>query len=120
MGLGHGPLGTLVSAWPKLKEWRPVAEVGFKYEKYAVCVWRSVRDDGDTKTEKSRSRSPTALTEHHAQQAKQRLQAGKRWEDHDLVFATGTGRPLDAHNVGRSVRRITKKAGVPALVRCSS
>lgn len=112
-------LWSYVVAWvPKLKEWRPVAEVGFKYEKYAVYVWRSVRDDGDTKTEKSRrtleipDEVATALKEHHAQQAKQRLQAGKRWEDHDLVFATGTGRPLDAHNVRRSVRRVTKKAGL--------
>jgi hypothetical protein len=27
---------------------------GFRHEKYAVYVWRSVREDGDTKTEMSR------------------------------------------------------------------
>jgi hypothetical protein len=44
-----------VVAWvPEAKEWRPIAEVGFRRKKYAVYVWRSVREDGDTKTEKSR------------------------------------------------------------------
>jgi hypothetical protein len=36
-----------VVAWvPEKEEWRPVTEVGFHYEKYAVYVWRSVREDG--------------------------------------------------------------------------
>src|SRR5262249_20272133 len=44
-----------VVAWvPEAKEWRPVAETGFRRKRYAVYVWRSVREDGDTKTEKSR------------------------------------------------------------------
>jgi hypothetical protein len=25
---------------PEVKEWRPIAEAGFRYEKYAVYVWR--------------------------------------------------------------------------------
>ena len=34
--------------------WRPVTEAGFDHERFAIYVWRSVRANGDTKTEKSR------------------------------------------------------------------
>ena len=34
--------------------WQPVTEVGFDHDRFAIYVWRSVRADGDTKTEKSR------------------------------------------------------------------
>ncbi|MBO0801680.1 MAG: site-specific integrase [Nocardiopsaceae bacterium] len=108
-----------VVAWvEETGEWRPVTEVGFKHEKFAVYVWRSVREDGDTKTEKSRrtleipEEVATALKEHHAVQVRQRLIAGKAWQDNDLVFCTGIGTPLDAANVRRSFRRITKAAGI--------
>src|SRR5215472_7746317 len=108
-----------VVAWvPEAKEWRPIAEVGFRRKKYAVYVWRSVREDGDTKTELSRrtleipDEVASALKEHHAQQAKQRLQAGRAWQDNDRVFATGVGTPLDAANVRRSFRRIPQAAGL--------
>lgn len=44
-----------VVAWvPEAREWRPVTDTGFRRKKYAVYVWRSVREDGDTKTQKSR------------------------------------------------------------------
>jgi integrase len=108
-----------VVAWmPEANEWRPVTEVGFYHQKFAVYVWRSVRKDGDTKTEKSRRTLEIpddvarALKEHHAEQAKQRLKAGKAWQDNDLVFCTSIGTPLDAANVRRSFRRITKAAGL--------
>jgi site-specific recombinase XerD len=106
-------------AWvSQAKEWRPVGETGFTHKKYAVYVWRSVREDGDTKTEKSRrtleipDEVASALKDHHIQQARQRLQADENWEDNDLVFCTGTGKPLDAANVRRSLRSITKQAGL--------
>jgi hypothetical protein len=96
----------------------PVADTGFRRKKYAVYVWRSVREDGDTKTEKSRRTREIpddvakALKEHHAQQAKQKLAAGEASQDNDLVFCTSVGTPLDAANVRRSFRRITKAAGI--------
>jgi hypothetical protein len=41
-------------AWVEdAQQWQPIAEAGFDHEKFAVKVWRSVRADGDTKTEKS-------------------------------------------------------------------
>ena len=94
-----------VVAWvPQAGEWRPVTETGFTQQKHAVYVWRSVREDGDTKTELSRrtleipDEVASALKEHHTHQAKQRPQVGHAWEENDLVFSTGVGTPLDAAN----------------------
>ncbi|QKG27289.1 site-specific integrase [Actinomadura verrucosospora] len=44
--------------------------------------------------------------------AAQRLKAGEVWQDNGLVFCSTTGRPLDAANVRRAFRLITKKAGI--------
>jgi len=99
-------------------EWRPVTEVGFDHERFAIYVWRSVRADGDTKTEKSRrtlelpGEAADALREHRTRQAKERLAAGALWRDHGLVFASQTGTPLDASHVRRSFKAITRKAGL--------
>lgn len=81
-------------------------------------VWRSVRADGDTKTRKSRrtialpSRCVDVLREQHRRQARHRNQAGTRWEENGLVFASETGTELDAANVRRGFRRIL---GAPEL-----
>lgn len=110
-----------VVAWDaNAQQWQPVTEVGFDHEKFAAYVWRSVRQDGDTETELSRrtleipDEVAKALEEHHAQQARQRLQAGKAWGDNDLVCSTDAGTSLDAANVRRSFRRITQAAGLGA------
>jgi integrase len=99
------------------RKWCPVTKVGFNHRKFAIYVWRSVRANGDTKTEKSRrtlelpGRAANALREHHARQAKERLAAGENWQDHGLVFCSQVGTPLDASHVRRSFRAITKAAG---------
>jgi len=86
----------------------------------SVAVWRSVRQGGDTKTAKSRRTlalprtAAQALREHHRRQAEDRLAAGAVWEDHGLVFVSTIGTPLDASNVRREFRRITKAAGLGA------
>jgi integrase len=44
-----------VVAWvDRERQWRPVTEGGFDHERFAIYVWRSVRANGDTMTEKSR------------------------------------------------------------------
>jgi integrase len=84
----------------------------------AIQVWRSVRADGDTKTEKSRrtlqlpARCVDVLSRHRAKQAARRDRAGDRWQDHDLVFSTNVGTELDAANVRRAFRNVVKKAGL--------
>ncbi|MBO3752098.1 site-specific integrase [Streptosporangiaceae bacterium NEAU-GS5] len=108
-----------VVAWmPKAKRWRPVTEVGFDHQKFAIYVWRSKRVGGDTKTRKSRrtlelpEHAATALRRHHMTQTAHRLKAGEAWRDQGLVFCTASGNPLDAGNVRRSFRAITRKAGI--------
>jgi integrase len=84
----------------------------------SVAVWRSVRQGGDTKTAKSRRTlalprtAVEALREHRRRQAEDRLAAGVVWQDHGLVFVSSIGTPLDASNVRREFRRVTKAAGL--------
>ncbi|MFI5491363.1 tyrosine recombinase XerC [Actinoplanes sp. NPDC051859] len=84
----------------------------------SVQVWRSVREGGDTKTRKSRRtlalplRGVIALRVQRNLQIQDRKEAGKKWQDLDLVFASSLGTALDAANVRRSFRRITKTAGL--------
>jgi integrase len=85
-----------------------------------VSVWRSVRAQGDTKTERSRRtlKLPEIAVEAlHAQmrrQAAERANAAELWQEHDLVFATTVGTPYESHNLRRDFRRITKAAGIGA------
>ena len=73
---------------------------------------------GDTKTAKSRRtlalarRCVAALREQRKRQAADRLAAGPLWQDHNLVFASTIGTPLDNHNVRRQFRKITEAAGL--------
>lgn len=108
-----------VVAWiPQLKSWRPVTEVGFKHKRFAIYVWRADRVGGDTKTPKSRRTlelpklAAEALQRQHVRQAAQKLKAGTAWQDPNLVFGTNAGTQLDAANVRRSFRRITKRANI--------
>jgi integrase len=99
-------------------QWEPVGEAGFDHEQLAVFVWRADRAGGDTKTARSRRtlalprRCVEALREHRVRQAEDRLAAGPLWQDHNLVFASVLGTPLDDHNVRRQFRVITAAAGL--------
>lgn len=83
-----------------------------------VNVWRSVRDGGDTKTKKSRrslalaGRAVDALERQGRRQKRQKAQAGDRWQDLGIVFASDVGTQLDAANVRRGFRRVLRKAGL--------
>jgi integrase len=84
----------------------------------SAAVWRSVRANGDTKTEKSRrtlglpQMAVDALLAHKKRQVEERLTADRQWSDHDLVFSARTGAPLDAANVRRQFRAVCKAAGI--------
>jgi len=84
----------------------------------SAAVWRSVRAHGDTKTEKSRrtlalpEMAVTALRAHRERQASDRAAAGLTWSQHDLVFSTRTGAPLDVANVRREFKAVCTAAGI--------
>jgi integrase len=103
--------------------WQPVSSAGFDPSRagegrFAIYVWRSEREGGDTKTEKSRRtlalprRCVEALRQQQEQQERDRQVAGDLWQEHGLVFASRVGTPLSADNVIRAFRLITKKAGL--------
>jgi integrase len=78
-----------------------------------VAVWRSVRSHGGTKTERSKRTLALpdfvadALREHRIRQSAERMRAGLRWKEHDLVFASTTGTPRSGGEGGG-------RAGSPA------
>jgi len=55
------------------------------------------------------------LLEHQAKQQRERERAGDKWQDHDLVFCTRLGGPLDAGNMRRSLRLALKAADLPTV-----
>jgi integrase len=83
-----------------------------------IDVTRTLRHSGGTKTAGRRrglglpQLAVDALKRHRAVQNAERLAAGERWEDYDLVFCTSLGRPLARHNVARAFKAICKKAGI--------
>ena len=74
----------------------------------SVQVWRSVRARGDVKTEKSRR--TLALPQLAVDALRAHSEREKRADG--LVFATRSGRELDAANVRREFRRLCTAAGV--------
>jgi integrase len=77
-----------------------------------VAVWRSVRVHSETKTERSRrtlglpQMAVEALRMLLKIQADERLLAGERWLDTELVFTTHLGTALDAGNVRKMFKRV--------------
>jgi integrase len=56
-----------------------------------------------------------ALSAHRVRQLERRLLAGGAWQDHDLVFCTGEGKPINPPNIARNYGKIIDAAGVPKI-----
>jgi integrase len=75
----------------------------------------------DTKTERSRRTlimPPiviSALRAHHARQALERLAAGERWINLDLVFPSERGTLADGPNITHRFHKLLKQAELPAM-----
>jgi integrase len=56
------------------------------------------------------------LKTHKTAQNKERLKAGSLWQDHDLIFTSTIGTPVDVGNLTyRSFRPLLKRAGLPRI-----
>lgn len=108
-------------------QWKDIdLETGIATVQRAL-VWRDKKQGWsftEPKTAKSRRNIPLSasivrsLASHKARQGEQRLKAGTKYENHDLVFATRDGAPLMRRNILRShFRPILEKAGLPASIR---
>jgi integrase len=84
----------------------------------SIAVWRSVRENGDTKTRMSRrtlalpQSTAEVLRAHREQQDEDRARAAEAWQERGLVFSTRLGTPLEAGNIRRQFRTITTAAGL--------
>jgi integrase len=91
-------------------------------DKGTLRVQRSLDVDGTFKTPKNQaarralkltSRALEALKAHKVRQNAERLQAGTRWQDHNLVFPNTIGKPMNAGNFyRREFQPLLKRAGL--------
>jgi integrase len=62
------------------------------------------------------ARALGALRAHMATQGEERLRLGTLWDDHDLIFPSRRGTPMNAKNLtARSFKPILKSAGLPNI-----
>jgi integrase len=72
----------------------------------------------EPKTDRSRRSIPlsaqlvASLRSHRENQQAERLAARDQWREHDLVFATEFGKPVDPRNILRTVQIAAEKAGL--------
>ncbi|MGC1214735.1 MAG: tyrosine-type recombinase/integrase [Micromonospora sp.] len=75
----------------------------------------------EPKTERSRRTVPVPeqtmalFRSHRRRQAAERLQAGERWQDFGLIFASTIGTPMEPRNVDRAWHATRARAGLPWL-----
>ena len=75
----------------------------------------------EPKTERSRRTVPVPdqtmalFRAHRRRQAAERLQAGERWQDFGLIFASTIGTPMEPRNVDRAWHATRARAGLPWL-----
>jgi integrase len=92
-----------------------------------ALVWRT-KGGGwyftEPKTSRSRRTIPLpcsmsrALAEHKRRQSEERLKLGSEWQDHDLVFTTSIGTPLNISNLTRKhFKPALERAGLPRTIR---
>jgi integrase len=55
------------------------------------------------------------LREHYQRQQIERLEAGDKWQDHDLVFPSSIGTPLEPRNIIREFKGLLARAGLPEI-----
>jgi integrase len=55
------------------------------------------------------------LARHHRAQTEERLAAGPKWEDHDLIIVTHVGRPVMPRSLDRALEVLIAEGGLPRL-----
>jgi len=110
---GQGSVATPLSRRKTAGRW--LGFVPLIEERYDIAVWRSVRAGGDTKTRTSRRtlalphRAAEALRAQRDHQGHDRTAAGPGWREHNRVFASRMGTPLDAADVRRAFRAVLRE-----------
>jgi integrase len=77
--------------------------------------------DGNPKTDSGRRTirltrtAIEALRAHRTRQLQERLRLGEAWSEHNLVFPSAVGTPLEGPNLLRTYYRVVAKAGLPRI-----
>mgnify|MGYP001040569538 CR=1 FL=1 len=58
-----------------------------------------------------------ALKAHRARTSAERLKAGRRWRDHDLVFPSTKGTPIDPSTLREHFKSLLEPSGLPETTR---
>jgi len=96
------------------------------FQKKTVFIWQQIqkiegtyqfvklKSEDSIRTLEIDDETLNALKAHKVQQNLDRLAMGKKWQDHDLVFTTSIGKPIDCKTDYRQWHRALTKAGLPA------
>lgn len=114
LGPRHGEI--LGLKWPdveldagQLHIRRALARVGKGFE------LRDPKTEGSKRTIALPAMIVDALRVHRTAQLQERLLAGGRWQDHDLVFCSSIGTPVDDRLLRREFRAVLEEAGLPLV-----
>lgn len=95
------------------------------FTKKTVFIWQQIqkiegayefvklKSDDSIRTLEIDEETLAALKAHKIQQNMDRLAMGDKWEDHDLVFTTTNGKPIDCKTDYRQWHRALSIAGLP-------
>jgi integrase len=78
-------------------------------------VWTTGKNRRSRRTIPLDAKTVARLQAHRAQQRVERLAAGPKWTDLDLIAATGVGTPIEPRNYDRMLAAVITRAGVPRL-----
>lgn len=76
-------------------------------------IEQEVKTKGSVRTVPIPSSLIPFIENHIAKQEEQKQKAGRLYTDQGFLFATDTGKEIDARNLLRSYKRLLKKAGIP-------
>src|SRR5262249_44330534 len=76
------------------------------------AVWTEAKNTRSRRVIPVDAETLRALSRHRKEQAAERLMAGDRWEDHDLVIATHVGRPVMPRSLDRALEMLIEEASL--------
>jgi integrase len=79
------------------------------------AVWSQAKNARSRRVVPLDDETGRALARHRKAQAEERLVAGPKWEDHDLIIATHVGRPVMPRSLDRALEDLIEQAGLPRL-----
>jgi integrase len=113
-GLRRGEL--LGLKWADVDFQRQTLRVQRSLDSHGRPEERAPKREASRRSVKLVPEAVAALEHHRRRQLEDRLRAGPRWEDHDYVFPSSLGTPMNPDNlVKRNLRPLLERSGLPPL-----